>query len=86
MCGEVHYKMHFEGDLLNLNSNPMAYDTLTRQFEIYSEDMSLLGFRSIEVKAYLKDYSTLVSLKPHLNTLIEIQHPCLRPLSISSAA
>jgi len=71
--------MYFEDNLLSVNSNPMAYNTLTRQFEIYSEDLSLLGFRNITAEAYLKDYPTLVSLEPHLSTMIEIEHPCLRP-------
>ena len=30
LCGEVHYKMHFEGELLSFDSKPIAYDTLTR--------------------------------------------------------
>ena len=34
----------------------MRYNTLTRTFEIYSEDFDLLGPRSIEVRGYFKLY------------------------------
>jgi len=64
--------MNFEGNLLSKTSMPMAYDTETRQFEIYSEDVSLAGYRTIQVQAFLKEYPTLVSLKPHFETQIEI--------------
>ena len=41
--------MHLEGNLLSKVSRPMAYDTETRQFEIYSEELSLAGYHTIQV-------------------------------------
>lgn len=48
----------------------MTYDMLTRTFEIYSENLALIGQRTIEIQAYLKDYPTLVSDAPNLVTQI----------------
>ena len=57
---------------------------LTRTFEIYSENLALVGQRTIEVQAYLKDYPTLVSDAPNLVTFIEIEQPCTKPISITA--
>lgn len=84
LCGEVRYKVYFEGRLLSKTSAPLSYDTLTRQFEIYSEDWNLIGFHSIEVEGYFVDHPAMTTVAPKLATTIEIEHPCLRPAKISA--
>ena len=68
---------------MSLSSEPMSYNTLTREFSIYSEDFSLIGFRTIEVQAYFIEHQTMTSAAPNLETVIEIEHPCLRTASIT---
>ena len=41
LCGDVHYKVFLDGTELSKSSEPMTYDTISRQFEIYSEDFDL---------------------------------------------
>ena len=62
----------------------MAYDTTTRMFEIYSENVTLEGFKTIEIQGYFKDHPLMTSEAPNLQTLIEIEDPCLRPASITA--
>ena len=49
LCGDVHYNVLFDGSPVTATSQPMSYDTLSRTFEIYSEDFNLVGLRDIEV-------------------------------------
>ena len=82
-CGEVHYEVLFEGKFVQVNSSPMGYDSVTRTFEIYSEDFDLIGPRTIEVRGFLKDYPSMRAELPNLTTSIEILDPCPTPTSIS---
>ena len=50
----------------------MKYDSETRTFTIYSEDMDLLGFRDITLSAHLTDYPSMKSQTPDVATQIEI--------------
>ena len=59
----------------------MSYDADTRTFAIYSEDYNLLGFKSIEVSAYLKEYLGVTSGAP-LITWIDIIDPCDNPFNL----
>ena len=61
----------------------MAYDTATRMFTIYSEDFSLLGDRTITVKAFLTEYIVTFYYAPKETTTIEILNPCLDPFSLT---
>ena len=83
LCGDVHYNVWFEGDLVTDSTRPLKYDTLTRTFDLYSEDLSLIGFRSLEVQAFLKDYPQVTSSSPNLIEAIEIFDPCTRPASLT---
>ena len=65
MCGEVDYEVQFDGELIGKTSKPMSFDTLTRIFEIYSEDEALLGTRTIEVRGYLRNYPAIKSAIPN---------------------
>ena len=49
LCGDVDFNVWFEGDLVTDSTRPLKYDTLTRNFDLYSEDPLLVGFRSLEV-------------------------------------
>ena len=60
----------------------MKYDTLTRTFDIYSEDLELVGTRTFEVQAFFKDYP-VTSFAPNLVETIEIFDPCDKPYSMT---
>ena len=64
-------------------SSPMRYDTLTRTFEIYSEDFDLIGTRSIEARGHFREYPTVMTDLPNVTTTIDILDPCLMPASIT---
>ena len=49
LCGDVHYKVWFNGNLVTDSTRPLRYNTLTRTFDIYSEDISMIGLRTFEV-------------------------------------
>lgn len=84
LCGEVDYDVFFEGQQIDTSSMPLSYDTTTRTFEMYSEQMALLGTRSIAIQGYFRDYMHIKSAPPDLETTIEILDPCLRPASITN--
>ena len=79
----MDYQVLFEGQLIDEMSSPMRYDTLTRTFEIYSEDFDLIGTRSIEVRGHFREYPTVMSDLPNETTTIDILDPCLMPASIT---
>lgn len=62
---------------------PLRYDTLTRTFDFYSQDTSLVGLRTFEVQGYFKDYPLVTSSSPNLVEIIEIFDPCARPASLT---
>ena len=61
----------------------MAYDTRTQTFEIYSEDFTLIGDKTITVAAFLTNYPVMKTATPDALTKIEIINPCLNPISLS---
>ena len=69
-CGDVHYQVWLDSELLSISSLPMAYNTISRTFEIYSEDLDLVGEHSITIQAHFADYPTLKSLDPLEKTTI----------------
>ena len=72
LCGDVNYKVYFDATELSTSSEPIAYDTILRQFEIYSEDLDIIGMHYITVKAFFVDYPLMTSQMPDLETQIEI--------------
>lgn len=66
LCGDVHYNFSFEGVLIGVGTRPMQYDTLTRTFDIFSIDLSLVGLRTIEGEGFFKDYTSVTSSLPHV--------------------
>jgi len=86
MCGAVNYEALFEGDLIDSASTALTYDMVQRQFEIYSEDSSLLGTRTIELIGYLEEYPSMRTLLPNEQTMIQIIVSCKKPASIFAPA
>ena len=41
LCGDVHYHVFMDSTQLSTSTKIMAYDTITRQFEVYAEDFKL---------------------------------------------
>ena len=62
----------------------MTYDTLTREFEIYSENFNLVGYHTIQIQAYFKDYPLMTSLDPKVEAPILIEDPCKSPFSLTA--
>ena len=56
LCGELDYAVFFENLQVTSSSRPMKYDSVTRTFDLYSEDLKLLGLRSIQIQGFFKDY------------------------------
>jgi len=87
LCGGLTYTATFNGQAINtLTKPPMAYNTATRTFEIYSEDFSLLGDRTITLAAFLTNYPITKSPLPDAPTTIKLLNPCLNPFSLTSNA
>lgn len=61
----------------------MRYDTLTRTFDIFSEDVTLKGIRTFEVEAFFVEYPQVTSAAPNLVETIEIFDPCDRPYGLT---
>ena len=47
LCGPLKYQATFESAPIDSSSVPMAYDSDSQTFAIYSEDLDLLGIRQI---------------------------------------
>jgi len=62
---------------------PVAYDSSTNTFQIYSEDLSLIGTHTIKVSAKLTTYPVIIVASP-LSTQIKIIDPCIDPQTISA--
>ena len=75
--------MLFDGVVIDANSTPLAYDTISRTFSIYSEDLALVGPHMIQVEGYFRNWEDVRTVEPHLKTTIEILDPCSRPASIT---
>ena len=85
LCGDIGYTALFMGQLIDLTTNPMKYDSLAREFEIYTEDFSLVGMQSLTVRAFLIDYPDDV-VTGDFTTEIEIYNTCRRPFGITPSA
>ena len=87
LCGDLTYTATFEGSVADGTTKPpMAYDSASRTFTIYSEDFNLLGDRTFTVAASLTQYPTTVTSLPDASETIEIIDPCLDPFSLTATA
>lgn len=65
LCGPISYTATFDSQAVDATTlPPVAYDETTRSFEIYSEDLSLIGLRDIEVSASLTNFGVIVTAAP----------------------
>ena len=82
LCGQIAYEAYFDGNILNgITSLPMIYDSKTGEFQIYSEDLSMIGLKTITLKASLEEY--LITKASDQIFSIEIVDPCISPVSLS---
>ena len=51
MCGELTYLATFMSSDITSTSQPMSYDTTTREFNIYAEPFNLIGIQMFTVRA-----------------------------------
>ena len=61
----------------------MRYDQRTQTFDLFSENLSLVGIKTIEVQAYFKDYPLVTSSAPNPTETIQIFDPCERPTGLA---
>ena len=61
----------------------MAYDSVNKIFQLYSEDYELIGERNLTIFAYLEEYQTVSAT---LESTIVFRDPCEWPFMISSKA
>ena len=84
LCGAIDYEVLFDGSQINETSMPLNYNAIApRTFELYEEDFSLLGLHTIAVRGYLREYTSVSSALPNLETTIEFIDPCLSPFGLS---
>ena len=87
LCGDLTYTATFDSQLIDTTTKPtigVSYDTSTLMFDIYLEDFSLLGDRTITVAAFLTDHTVTKTVTPDAAETIEIINPCLDPFSLTS--
>ena len=92
MCGTISYSATFEGIVADeFTFSSLVYHQTNRTFGIYSEDMGLIGSRTIELQAYLTDYPTIKTVDAPLGAInihqtveIEIVEPCSDPASFAA--
>ena len=78
LCGSIHYTATFEGNVADeTTAQKITYSSDNRTFSMYSEDLDLIGFRTVTVSAFLTDYSMIVQGPESVQ--IEIVDPCLTP-------
>lgn len=51
LCGKLVYDATFEGEILDLETRPMFYDVETEVFNLYAEDLELIGIRAYSLLA-----------------------------------
>ena len=73
LCGSLTYSTIFDGSFI-------SYTASEQKFEIYSEDISLIGSQEITIYASLEDHPSVVSVSE--KTEIEFIDPCLDPFSL----
>ena len=56
LCGDITYEATFDGSIITESSLPVAYDPVTRQFSVFSEDLNLVGLKDITVKGFFVDH------------------------------
>ena len=56
LCGGFTYAATFMNNVIDMTTNPMKYDTLTRTYTFYSEDFALIGSQPFTLEAHLTDY------------------------------
>jgi len=55
LCGEFTYAATFEASsLADVSLPPIAYDPEAREFSVFSDDINLVGLKSITVGGYYK--------------------------------
>ena len=83
LCGSITYAATFMGVIADSTTlPPVAYDSSTNTFKIYSEDLFLIGTHTLSVSAKLATYPVIVSAAA-VSTQIQIIDPCIEPQSIS---
>ena len=82
LCGDIGYTSTFMSQPIDLTTTPMKYDSSTREFELYSEDTSLIGMQTLTLRAFLIDYPNDV-VTSDFSTDVEIRDTCRNPFGIS---
>ena len=77
LCGMITYTATFEGAIVESKTfSPVTYDQSYRMFLIFSEDVFLIGTRTLTVSAKLTSYPIIATAAP-MTTQIEITDLCM---------
>ena len=82
LCGPIDYSTTFMGDSLTTSTTPMRYNQDMQTFQIFSSDEAIVGFQTIEITSYLREYPGVQSATE--TTTIEIINSCLNPFGITA--
>ena len=75
LCGNIVYVATYDASTLTSESSPpISYNA--RQFSVFSEDISLVGLKTITVNGSYEDYS---SNDFEIAVSIDFVSPCVRP-------
>ena len=85
-CGDFTYESTFKGNPIDTTSAHMQYDTATRAYIFYSEDMSLIGLWYYTLEAHLTDYPVTRTAVEAVKSTMDIIDPCIDPFEFTMPA
>lgn len=70
--------------VIDMTTDPMKYDTLTRTYTFYSEDFGLIGSQPFTLETQLTDYPVTKTVAQVESALLTIGDPCPDPDSVNA--
>ena len=86
LCGEITYEATFMGSTVDTDSSPMKYDTSSRQFTFFSDDVNLVGTHDFSITAHLSSYPAMKTNRP-VTAQLEVTNAvsCDSPVSVTAS-
>ena len=74
------------GSTVDANSSPMKYETTSRQFTFFSDDVNLVGTHDFSITAYLSSYPAIKTDSP-ITAQLEVTNilSCDSPVSVTAS-
>ena len=80
LCGSLTYLVLFDGTEIDQTSAPLSFQSINREFSIFTDDAADIGVHEVSVTAHLTDYPDTES--PELKVNIEVIDACPNPFSV----